>query len=129
MDNSKKYVKISIVAVLIAVFVCIKKTIWTYESIQELFSNLSDVFLIPGIIIVDFAIFVYATNEGFFDGFGYTFKTLKRTFSNDLSEREDYYDYKVRMSKKQRSYKHLFIVGGIFMLISIVLLIVYMLLV
>lgn len=125
MENGKKYAKVSIVAVLIAILICIKKTIWVNDSIRDLFSDLSDVFLIPGMIILGYAILVYATGEGFFDGFGYSFKSIKRNFMKDPTEKEDYYEYKLKMSKKQRSFKHLFYVGGILVIISVIFLVIY----
>jgi len=128
LENGKKYAKVSIVAVLIAIFVGIKNTIWVYDSIRDLFSTLSDVFLIPGMIILGYAILVYATGEGFFDGFGYSYQSMKRNFSKNPTEKEDYYEYKLRMSKKQRSNKHLFYVGGILVLISVLFLVIYTLL-
>lgn len=126
IDLKMKYIKTMIVALLVVILLGVQKQVWEFNSNQELFTMLSDIFIIPGIVLLGVGIMVYASSKGFFDGFGYTFKNIKEIYSRDpVNDREDYYDYKVRRAKKYRVFKHYFVVGGIMLIISVIFLFLY----
>ena len=125
-DNRKVYIITTIVASLMVVLFGYIMKVWNFSTTKELFAKLSDTFLIPGILLLAYGIIRFASNHGFFDGFGYSKDLFKRLYSRDILEKkEDYYEYKERKALKQHECKPYILIGGFLLVLSIICIIVY----
>ena len=82
------------------------------------------------IILISFAGLIWVTREGFFDIFSYGFRQLGTSiFSKKANEYNDFstyknYKYEIR-EKRPKIYLSLLIVGGLFLLATIILALIY----
>ena len=85
-----------------------------------------DAFSIVGVLALCFGLLVIVSNGGAFDMLTYSLKTLFRSFKRDPLDRKygGYYEYTQARRAKKRSFWYFVIVGGAFLLVGIVLLIV-----
>ena len=94
---------------------------------------LSDAFLIPGVLLTGVGLLSFIRKQGAYDGLGYTFDTMKRTFTmrrymdpiEEGSEDRTYFGYKQKVKEKRKVAWHLIIVGCGFLLTAIALAIVH----
>lgn len=102
------------------------------KSFKRVASLLTDSCFITGMIFLSVGFIGFAAGEGTFDSLGFAVESifvvrnwsLKRKFS----ERETFADYKDRKQEKRKGKKksyNIFIVGGIYILIAAIFLIVY----
>lgn len=82
---------------------------------------LSDAFLIPGLIIILFALLITLSNGGALDGISYMAKrAISMLIPGMRNNTERFYDYIERKRKNPlRGYGFLFVVGGCFLIVSI----------
>ncbi|MCH5151922.1 MAG: DUF3899 domain-containing protein [Clostridiales bacterium] len=86
-----------------------------------------DSFAIPGAVCFGFGILVWASNGGAFDIFAYGGRIFVRMFfKKDVIDRKyrTYYDYRESRKDKSRSFWFMIIVGGAYLTVGAVLLIV-----
>ena len=88
---------------------------------------LSDAFTIPGVILIMCGFLVMVANGGFFNGIsyaaGYAVRMLIPGASKDMGKYGDYVEQ--RSKRKKLSCGFLFVVGAVFLVISIVFIILY----
>lgn len=118
--------------IALSVFLYISKNSGSFDSmtLKEKYSMLCDVFLIPGIVFTGLGFIVIISDEGFFDIFSYSVKSLIYVFirHKDDAIRQTYYEYKEEKKQKRdgRSRWYLVIVGLVYFIPCIIFLILYM---
>ena len=118
--------------IALSVFLYISKNSGSFDSmtLKEKYSMLCDVFLIPGIVFTGLGFVVIISDEGFFDIFSYSVKSLIYVFirHKDDAIRQTYYEYKEEKKQKRdgRSRWYLVIVGLVYFIPCIIFLILYM---
>lgn len=89
---------------------------------------LADAFTIPGVTITLFAVLVMISNEGLFWGVSYVFSyAVKMLLPGGDKTHERYGDYVARKHDggPVRGFGFLFIVGGIFLAVAVILTVVF----
>ena len=101
---------------------------FTGKSSQALIVSWGDAFSVSGALGVAFGLLVLASNGGAFDILIYGFRSFTQMFKKDPIERKygGYYEYQQAKRSKKRSFWYLVIVGGVFLSVGIVLLIVHL---
>ncbi len=95
------------------------------EITMTLFHALSDGFFVIGFFNLGFGALVKISSTGFFDIFGYAFKSFLNFFiprSLLDQNREDYYEYKVKKAEKRKEtmfFRDMLIVGVCLMALGI----------
>jgi len=102
---------------------------FNYESIQELYSCLCDSFCVSGMLTLCASALIWVSNEGIFDGVGFTFSNFFKLRSRSYElKKETYSEYKDRKhpkDKKISAIKELLITGLSLLAIGLVFLILY----
>lgn len=122
MSQNKHYVISSVIGMVVALGICITNDIFALETSAEVFTVLSNAFAIPGFVMFGIGIMIWVTNEGLFNGISYGLKITGRSFSARKGEKikdEEFYEYNARQNEKHHEFKHLLIIGGVFILLSI----------
>lgn len=128
--ENKRYVITAGIGLVAAVLICLMRDVLSVESMTEALVILSDAFFIPGILFIGIGVLMAVANEGLFNGMIFGLKTLGRSFTARKGEKireEDFYEYNARVNKKKSKVSHLFVIGAIFIAISIILVIGYLL--
>ena len=128
-----RYVFAAAAGLLIALSICLLKGVFQETDKALIVRYLSDAFLIPGVLLTGVGLLSYIRKEGAYDGLGYTFHTMKRTFTmrrymdpiEEGSEDRTYFGYKEQVKTKRKVAWHLIAVGGGFLLISVALTVVF----
>ncbi len=133
MDQNKKkaYIVSVTIAGVIAAIYAILKNIFVFETVKDLFRNLSDCFLLPGVLLAGVGALGWIGTFGFFDLLSYGTRSFLGTFIKPLAEDlpHTFYEYRVQKDEKGRKWsKETVIVGLISLAISVLLLIVWFLL-
>ncbi len=132
-NNSKsKLLKYGItfaVAAVIAVIIMWAKGLFTATAKADVYRILCDAFFVPGIMYVLLGLLFFVAGAGSFDGFNYALKMafLRFTFSKN-KKRVTYAEYKESKDEKRKdgfSILFLFLIGLIFVVVSIIMLILY----
>ncbi len=102
---------------------------WLYLALRdfasasklEQYRMLSDAFLIPGLLMVLFALLIILSGKGALDGISYMARRALCMLIPGIGLREErYFDYIERKRKNPlRGYGFLFVVGGCFLLVSV----------
>ena len=107
---------------LLAIFT---RNITNVEDNKEKIRILVDGFTIPGIIFCLLGILIWLTNQGTLTGVSYAFRHAIRMLIPGSKKREEtYYEYK-ESRKKFTGYLFIYVVGGLFLLVGIILLIIF----
>lgn len=128
-DNKKKWIKRIILLVLdLSLAVGIAYSRYTNPTIEggiSVFYALADGFIIIGFLNFGFGALLRISSTGFFDIFGFSAKAILNFFipRATWTNKEDYYEYKVRKAEKRKdrpvSYDTL-IIGIVMIVISII---------
>ncbi len=124
--NLIKYLSAFIVATALFFITISLRNIYQESSTIKIMHYLCDGFVVPGVVLLGSGLIVFVYNHGAFHALGYAFKhlfTMLIPLSNKKEER--YSDY-LSKQRKVKNYLFLFVVGGIFFLVGIVFLIIYL---
>ncbi len=96
-------------------------------ALHERYRILCDAFTIPGVLFLMTGCLVALSNAGALDAVGYIFHFLVTVFRPGRERRvEKYYDYvQEKKEKRTKGYGFLFVVGGIFMAVSLLFLVLF----
>lgn len=100
------------------------------DSTQEKIRILADAFTIPGVVILLIGVLVRISNEGMFDGLLYVFSYAAKILIPGADKtHERYVDYVARKREKgpAKGFGFLFVVGGIFLAVSVVFTVLFFL--
>lgn len=121
------------VAIAIVLLVCGLRGILTEQKdTLTIIITLCDAFFVAGAIFLCFGALAWASDKGAFDGLGYSVSSMFNIHKPagkglNWKQKETYQEYIERKHspEKQKTQPFLFIVGGIFLLVAVVFLIVY----
>lgn len=125
-----KHLKILItflVAIILTIIVFLVVGGFHYESPKETIKDICDAFSIPGFLIFAFGLLVFISNDGGFSMLSYAVKRIFAVFKRD-AKMEDFYEYKKKKIENPSPFKHYLIVGGMFFLIGMLFLIIFLVL-
>lgn len=106
--------------------IVIRKTLSATEQLRVL-QDLSDAFIIPGVIVLCFAGLVFSSNCGTFDMLLFSISKVFDVFRKNENKRaaKNFYEYRESKSDEPKSFVHLIIIGIIFVVIGIVFYVLY----
>ncbi len=133
MEQQKQspYLKPMIWAIVFFAVGIVMTKIYRFESIKELFKDLSDCFLLPGVLLAGGAAISWAGTFGTFDMLAYGSRSFFGIFIRPLAQDlpNHFYDYRKQRDEKGRHWsKETLFVGLAFIGVSVLTLIVYFLL-
>ncbi len=102
------------------------QNIYSLTDRKEIMHFLCDGFIVPGILFVGVGFIIMFANMGAFFGVGYTLKHLFRMLLPLNKNREESYAEYLEKRKKIHGYLFLFIVGGVFLLVGLIFLSIYL---
>ena len=122
-----KFVFAIAIGALIVIAYCVINKISQAEDTTRIIRILCDSFTIAGIVLLCIGLLTVINKEGIFDGIGYSLKSVQyvaKSVWGYQQEKLTYYDYKQELSKKRQIAFHFIIVGGAFLLIGIVFILI-----
>ena len=123
-----KWLKPIIAAVVVLALYALSFELFSAENMEELFKDLSDCFVVTGILLSGVGAISWAGTEGAFDMLAYGCKTFLGLFSTSYSKKlpKSFYDYKQERMEKNRPWlKQTLVVGLIVLAVGLMLLIPY----
>lgn len=100
---------------------------YTSGDAKTLVGAWSNCFSAPGIVCLGVGLLIWCSNEGAFDMLGYGVRSLFRLFRKDVKDRKygDFYGYQQARRSRKKPYLFLVVVGGGYLLVGIILIIIY----
>lgn len=99
------------------------------QSAAEQYRILADAFTIPGLFMILIGALIWVADLGTFDSLSYSLTyAVRRLFFLGGTKPEKFYDYKERKKEKRkqrRSYRFLFVVGGVFMAVAVLFILLF----
>ena len=125
--NILRYSIASAVGLALAFVILCFKNIFSQTDAVKVFQILCDAFFVTGICFACIGVIMLAGNGGAFDMLGYAFVMLFDALRKDISKRKykDFYEYRQSKKEKKRNVLYMFVVGGAFIAISVIFLILY----
>ena len=125
--NILRYSIASAVGLALAFGILCFKNIFSQTDAVKVFQILCDAFFVTGICFACIGVIMLAGNGGAFDMLGYAFVMLFDALRKDISKRKykDFYEYRQAKKEKKRNVLYMFVVGGAFIAISVIFLILY----
>lgn len=96
----------------------------TADGTMSIFHALSDGFFVIGFFNFAFGVLVWISFTGFFDIFGFAFKSFLNFFipRSLISEKANYYEYKVKKAERRKKtvfFRNMLIIGAGMMILGI----------
>lgn len=116
------------ICLLMAFLICIAAGIFSHNETFRIYGALCDGFFLSGIFAFSIGALVFVHNHGVFDILVYGIARFFSLFKKDPKKvkYETFYDYSVAKAEKPKSdFAFLLIVGGVFILISLVFLLLW----
>ena len=125
--NILRYSIASAVGLALAFVILCFKNIFSQTDAVKVFQILCDAFFVTGICFACIGVIMLAGNGGAFDMLGYAFVMLFDALRKDISKRKykDFYEYRQAKKEKKRNVLYMCVVGGAFIAISVIFLILY----
>ena len=125
--NILRYSIASAVGLALAFVILCFKNIFSQTDAVKVFQILCDAFFVTGICFACIGVIMLAGNGGAFDMLGYAFVMLFDALRKDISKRKykDFYEYRQAKKEKKRNVLYMFVVGGAFIAISVIFLILF----
>lgn len=101
------------------------RDIYNVTDKQEIYRFLSDGFTIPGVLFICLGLLVWFSNLGSLSGIGYALKHLFSMLIPVGKKKHETYAQYVEARKEVSGYAFLFIIGGVFLALGIVFMILY----
>lgn len=119
----RRYVITFILGLIIFYFTARYRGLFSVTNKKQLYMALSDGFLLPSFMILGFGGLIIATNSGLFDICAYSVGKLKQMLTKEMYRDkkfpETFFDYKLKYEDRKVSYIYLLVVGGFYLLLSI----------
>lgn len=117
-----KYLAAVVTGLVIGLIVCLLRGIFRASGWPDICRILCDATFVPGILLFGIGMLSFITKEGFFDGLGFSFRTMRRHRRNITDENapKTYYDYKESVKGKRKVAWHFVIVGLGYVAIAVV---------
>lgn len=93
----------------------------------EVIKNLSDSFIVPGIMALGLGLLFFGTNGGAFDMLAFGVIKLFDVLKKDLTKVKyhDFYEYKQSREGKKREFLYLVLVGLLFLVVGLIFTFIY----
>lgn len=101
------------------------RSIYTETDLKQIYRFLSDGFTVPGLVFLMLGLLVWLANLGSFNGIGYVIKHLFSMLIPLSPKKHQTYAQYLETRKKTGGYGFLFVIGGIFLLVGIIFLILF----
>ncbi len=128
-QKTKNYLITAIVATAICFIILIAYNIFALKGAKLIMKVLCDAFFLTGFMFVGTGALVFCASKGAFDAISYLFHSLFVTHNwskTKFKDRQTYGDYvEEKRSKNKPLPVHIFVVGLVFVAISVIFLIVY----
>lgn len=125
--EDKNFIKKSLITLAVGIVVSVTELFvlgfFDVETLPEKYKILSDVFYIPGALMLCIGGLLWVSTTGFFDIFAFGFKKLyERITLSRENEFQKFYDYKETKVEKGRmkGFSFLFCTGGVFIFVAII---------
>lgn len=118
-----RYVWAAVVGALIVLLVSWGQGLFQGPQPQEAYHILCDGFFIASVLLIGVGLMCLISNEGIFDVLSYGVINIFRLFSPSnkfFSERESFYDFRMRRKDKKVGFAFLVIVGGGYLLAAFI---------
>lgn len=117
----------SLIAVAMTVALAVSFGAFTAESTSLMFAYLCNAAFVTAVFYCGVGLLAWVSTTGFFDIFGYGFKSLKYLFTPAKRDRSEggYYEYAMEKRERKRdnvSTRFILVIGIVFLTISIVFL-------
>lgn len=117
----------SLIAVAMTVALAVSFGAFTAESTSLTFAYLCNAAFVTAVFYCGVGLLAWVSTTGFFDIFGYGFKSLKYLFSPAKRDRSEggYYEYAMEKRERKRdnvSTRFILVIGIVFLIMSIVFL-------
>ena len=124
MKKAKVLIQLCL-GLLIAFLIRWYQGLFVATKLSDILMVISDGFTVVAVLYLGIGALMWISTTGFFDIFGYAFKRATRVFiPNFFGDAEgNFYEYKMEKHEKRKGFSQYssLIIGGIFLLISIVL--------
>lgn len=101
------------------------RNIYIATDQQQIYRFLSDGFSIPGVLFLCFGILLWLANLGSFNGIGYAMKHLVLMLIPLSRKKHETYAQYLETRKTVSGFGFLFVIGGLFLLLGIVFLMLF----
>ena len=130
MEQKKRnpYIVPIAVAVVFAVIYAVSKKVYALDTVQSLIGELSNCFLLPGVLLAGAGTIGWIGTFGTYDMLSYGTKSFFGIFIKPLAEDlpKTFYDYRTAKDEKGRKWsKETLIVGLVSLATSMILLLIY----
>lgn len=103
------------------------RDIYSTTDQQEIYRTLSDGFAIPGVFFLCVGVLVWLSNQNAFDGIGYAVKHLFTMLIPLFPKKHETYQEFRESRNRVSGFGFLFIVGGLFLLLAIIFMLLFLL--
>lgn len=127
MKKYLKYVITFAVGLVIAFLVLIVKDIFNLSNKIDIIIALCDSTFVSGVLIMSFGLLCLADKGGTFDMLAYGIRRFFGIFRRDVTKVKyrTFYEYRKAMQERDIHFGYLLIIGGIYLVTSLVFLIIY----
>lgn len=127
MKNFLRYAITSLIGLIFAFLIAYFKGVFLQTETTEVMRILCDAAFVPGVIIGSVGLLILVSAGGAFDMLAYGVRSLFVVFLRNPATRKykDYYEYRQAQKGKKRSFAYLAIVGGAFIFIALIFLILF----
>lgn len=115
------------IALAYAIYTVISQNAFS-QDLRGMLRIISDGLFLPGALMLLIGLLLVVSNHGAFDALAYTGKSIKRLFIPERpgEKRVNYREYvEQRREKKTTGFGFLFIVGGVFTVIGLIVMLVF----
>ncbi|MGI6713604.1 MAG: DUF3899 domain-containing protein [Bacilli bacterium] len=128
-DNNKRVILKYAIAIVVAIaffFLIVGlRNLFKQTELKEIYRILADGFTYPGIFYIGSGFLLFAANQGSFRGIGYALKRfVLMLIPFSKKKHETYADYLAK-ERTIKGYLFLFIIGGVFLLVAVVFIILF----
>ena len=127
MKKYLKYVITFAVGLVIAFLVLIVKDIFNLSNKIDIIIAFCDSAFVSGVLIMSFGLLCLADKGGTFDMLAYGIRRFFGIFRRDVTKVKyrTFYEYRKAMQERNIHFGYLLIIGGIYLVTSLVFLIIY----
>lgn len=118
-----RYVTAAAVGALIVLLVVWGQGLFLHPSSQAAYGILCDGFFIASVLLIGIGLMCLISNEGIFDVLSFGVINMFRIFHPSrkvFSERESFYDFRMRRRDKRVGFAFLLVVGSVYLAIAFV---------
>lgn len=123
MKKYLKYIITTIIGLVVTLLILFSKKIFQQDKLSEIYKILTDAFFVPGVLIFGFGLLVYSSNQGTFDIVSYGMKAFFNLFRTKPQKQVTYYEYKLAKHEHDKPIVFFLIVGGGFLIVSMIFMI------